>query len=130
MRGFLKMSALSAVLSFTLVTAYNQAWSSQIEPMQGKIYQDRLPARGASAQDVRPSSPVALPSVSTAPKGDRLATRADCVDQIWPYIAPACLAASTAGSQHKRVRMITIEAREGDNTSVLVRVPQAEIASR
>jgi hypothetical protein len=130
MRGLLKMSALSAVLSFTLVTAYNQAWSSQVEPGQRKIYQERLSAGEASAQDARPSSPVALPSISTAVKGDRLAAHANCVDQTWPYIASTCLAASTAGSQEKRVRMITIEAREGENTSVLVRVPQAEIASR
>jgi hypothetical protein len=130
MRGLLNMSALSAVLSFMLVTAYNQAWSSQVEPGQRKIYQERLPTDEASGQDARPSSPVALPSISTALKGDRLAAHPDCVDQTWPHIAPACLAASNAGSQEKRVRMITIEARKGENTSVLVRVPQAEIASR
>jgi hypothetical protein len=130
MRGLLKMSALSAVLSFTLVTAYNQAWSSQVEPVHAKIYQERLSAGEPSARDAGPSSPVALPFVATALKGDRLATRADCVDQTWPYIAPACLAAGTAGPQEKRVRMITIEARDGKNTSVLVRAPQAEVALR
>jgi hypothetical protein len=130
MRGLLKMSALSAVLSFTLVTAYNHAWSSQAEPAHRKIYQERLSTDDASARDALPSSPVALPSISTALKGDRLAAHPDCIDQTWPHIAPACLAASNAGLQEKRVRTITIEAREGANTSVLVRVPQAEIASR
>jgi hypothetical protein len=130
MRGFLKMSALSAVLSFTLVTAYNQAWSSPGEPVHAKIYHERWSTGEPPAQHVGPSSPAALPSVATGLKGERLATRADCVDQTWPYIAPTCLAAGPAGSQEKRVRMITIEAREGKNTSVLVRVPQAEVASR
>jgi hypothetical protein len=129
MRGLLKMSALSAVLSFTVVTAYNHAWSSQVEPGQRKIYQERLSTDAAWAQDARPAAPVALPWIATALKGDRLAAHPNCVDQTWPHIAPACLAAS-AGSQEKRVRMITIETREGENTSVLVRVPQAEIASR
>ena len=73
MRGFLKMSALSAVLSFTLVTAYNQAWSSQPSPAQGKLYQDRLPAaEPASFQESRPKPSPATPSVTGGRKGDRL----------------------------------------------------------
>jgi hypothetical protein len=128
MRGFLKTAALSAVLSFTLVTAYNQAWSSQ-PSVAGKIYQDRL-AAVPEAEGVRPAASAALPSSSAGRKGDRLAPSAACADQTWPYIAPGCMAAGSAGGPSRAVRMITIEAREGENTSVLLRVPQAAVASR
>jgi hypothetical protein len=130
MRGFLKMTALSAVLSFTLVTAYNQALSSQPDG-GGKIYHDRLSADDEAA--VRASSPVvaaAFPSATTARKGDRLAPQTACGEQTWPYIAPSCMSASGNGATPKPVRVITIEAHEGVNTSVLNRVPQADVASR
>jgi hypothetical protein len=131
MRGFLKMSALSAVLSFALVTAYNQAWSSQPSPAQGKLYQDRLPAAGpASSEEPRTAAVPTAPSVSAGRKGDRLSHIGPCADQTWPYIPPACQSAASDETSPKAVRVITIESREGANTSVLVRVPQADVASR
>src|SRR5688500_5706050 len=109
MRGFLKMTALSAVLSFTLVTAYNEALSSQPDP-GGKIYQDRLSTHDEAAP--RASSPVvaaASPTVTSARKGDRLAPGTACGEQTWPYIAPSCMTASRNGATLKPVRVITIE---------------------
>jgi hypothetical protein len=130
MRGLLKMSGLSAVLSFALVTAYDQASSSQPDPSP-KIYRDRLPGpEQAPTSDARPASSAALRSAAAAAKGDRLAAAADCADQTWPYIAPECMAASTDRPGWRQVRVITIEARAGANTSVLMRVPQADVASR
>ena len=130
MRGFLKMCALSAVLSVTLVTAYNQAWSSQPDPARGKLYQDRLSGAEPDPQHaIRPVASARVTPATGARKGDRLKATATCADQTWPYIPPACLASGRDGAA-KPVRVITIEAREGANTSVLVRVPQAEIASR
>ena len=131
MRSLLKMSGLSAVLSFALVTASNQAWPTQPEPSP-KVYRDRLPEAGQGwASEARSASPAALPSVAATfkGKGDRLAGAA-CAEQAWPYIAPTCLAASADGRTQRPVRVITIETREGANTSVLRRVPQADVASR
>ena len=127
MRGFVKMSALSAVLSFTLVTAYNQAWSSPTPPLPTTKYQDRLSDLGMSG--VAPALVAAAPARTEGTKGDRLAAAASCADQTWPSIASGCLSAASDGPP-KRVRMITVETREGANTSVLSRVPQADVASR
>ena len=130
MRGLLTMSGLSAVLSFALVTACDQASSSQPDPSR-KIYQDRWPGpEHPSTAEARSASAAARPSVAGTATGDRLAGAANCADQTWPYIAPACLAASTDGPRQRPIRVITIEAREGANTSILMRVPQADVASR
>jgi|SRR5215212_5888383 hypothetical protein len=130
MRGFLKMCGLSAVLSFTLVTAYNQAWSSQPDAAGGKLFQDRLAAEGAAGARAPAIVAAPLPSVSAGRKGDRLPSRNGCADQTWPYLSPACLTAETGGAKPRAVRVITVETRQGTNTSVLARVPQSDIASR
>ena len=124
MRGFVKMSALSAVLSFTLVTAYNQAWSSPTPPASAAKLQDRLSDVAGPAAAI-----AAAPARTEGTKGDRLPVAGSCADQTWPYIASGCLSAASDG-QPKRVRMITVETRDGANTSVLSRVPQADVASR
>ena len=140
MRGFVKMSALSAVLSFTLVTAYNQAWSSQPQPTldtSDQTWSTQLrPARGAKFQG-RLSDPDAGsgPAIDVAQplrsaKGDRLAVATECADQTWPHIAPACLSAGPGDAPRNRVRMITVESRDGTNTSLLTRIPQPAVASR
>jgi hypothetical protein len=130
MRGFLKMSALSAVLSFTLVTAYNQAWSSQPDATGAKLFQDRLAGEGTADVRIPTSVAAQLPSVSAGRKGDRLPSRTGCADQTWPYLSPACLTAESGGAKPRAVRVITVETRQGTNTSVLARVPHADIASR
>jgi len=130
MRGFLKMSALSAFLSFTLVTAYNQAWSSQPDAGSGKLYQDRLTEESPAPTAARATVATPLQPVSAGRKGDRLPARSACADQTWPYIAAACLTPESGGAKPRAVRVVTVEERQGTNTSVLVRIPQADVASR
>ena len=130
MRGFVKMSALSAFLSFTLVTAYNQAWSSQPDAAGGKLYQDRLTDESPAPTAARTTVATPLQPVSAGRKGDRLPARGGCADQTWPYISAACLTPETGGAKPRTVRVVTVEERPGANTSVLVRIPQADIASR
>ena len=125
MGGFLRMCAVSAVLSVTLVTAYNQAWSSQAAG--GKTYRDRLPE---STLQVSPAAATtgAVAVATAGRKGDSLRGRATCADETWPSISPACL--RRADGAVKPVRMITVEERPSAGTSVLVRIPQASVASR
>ena len=140
MRGFVKMSALSAVLSFTLVTAYNQAWSSQPRPTLGtsdQIWSSQLrPAHGGKFQgrlsdrDAGAGPVIDIGQPLRGAKGDRLAVATECADQTWPHIASACLSAGPGNASQKRVRMITVESRDGTNTSVLTRIPQPAVASR
>jgi hypothetical protein len=133
MLGFVKMSALSAVLSFGVVTAYNQM-PALGEPGQGKLYQDRV-APEAESELSTGSIGGALSErevVTGGRKADRLApgSREGCDEQAWPYVSPSCLSRSDGRSSPSRVRTITVESRAGVNTSVLTRMPQTDIARR
>ena len=72
------------------------------------------------------------PQTSTETKGDllRKAPQGACASQAWPNVAPECLEAASGTPVRSNVRMITVEQREGTNTSVLVRIPATEIAQR
>jgi hypothetical protein len=128
MFGFVKMAALSAVLSYGVVNAYGPVTAA--EPASSKVFHDR----------VLPSDEVAgraMPAVQTtgtasrAPIGakeDRLVKAAPCETQAWPHRTEDCL--TRADGAPKRVRVITIESREEANVSVLARVRQADFAQR
>ena len=97
MLGFVKMSALSAVLSFGVVTAYNQM-PVAAEPGQGKLYQDRVVPEAESELSTGSIGGI-LPSnevVTGGRKADRLMPGAPdgCHQQAWPYVAPSCLSRS------------------------------------
>ena len=116
MFGMIKIAGLSAVLSAGLVSAYNPAPAAD-----GKLYQDR----------VAQSEEVVAPLVRTAaysPDERGRGASAGCSAQAWPNIAPECLR-GTEGAPVRAVRTITIERRDGENTSTLVRLP-ADAARR
>jgi hypothetical protein len=133
MLGFVKMSALSAVLSFGVVTAYNQM-PVAAEPGQGKLYQDRVVPEAESELSTGSigGMPPSNEAVTGGRKADRLMPGAPdgCHQQAWPYVAPSCLSRSDGRASPSRVRMITVESRAGANTSVLTRMPQTDIARR
>jgi hypothetical protein len=54
----------------------------------------------------------------------------NCADQEWPYVSADCLSREDGRPKPSRVRVITIERREGLNVSILQRAPQTEIAHR
>lgn len=131
MLGLVKMSALSAVLSVGVVTAYNH------EPVVardgGKLYNDRLSGETASPLVTGSTAPASVqPAMTGGRKGDRLAVSSGktCAAQTWPYLAQACLSRSDGRDVPAQVRVITIETREGLNTSILQRIPQTDIARR
>jgi hypothetical protein len=135
MLGLLKMSALSAVLSFVAVTAYNQSVAAGPSAVSQKVFTDRILPDGAlSASLAAPAGTISVPSRVTVagPKGDRLVAvvPTNCADQEWPYIAADCLSRDDGRVKPGHVRVITIERREGENTSVLQRVPQTTVAQR
>jgi len=103
MFGLIKMAALSAALSYSAVTAYNLPVQKLEAAVSGK-YRDRiLPG----AEDAAASETVDQARATGTGKGDRTVTRSQ----------PA-------------VQLITIDSREGVNTSVLTRVPQISVAGR
>jgi hypothetical protein len=132
MLGFVKLAAISAVLSYGVVNAFASA-EVPAEPTTAKLFQDRIvPRDEAAAPRLIPAVQVVdetTGSIATRSdgqgnrKGDRLAERTSgtgCEAQAWPYVSPDCIRGQNA-SAPKRVRVITIESRPGPNVSVLSR---------
>jgi hypothetical protein len=134
----MKIVGVSAVLSAGFVTASEMQAQPSPEPASGKIYNDRLPQ--GDAIPARPwrigyaagSQDESRSSTSAGTKGDLLtkAPRGACASKAWPNVGPECLEAANGTPSRASVRMITVEQREGANTSVLVRVPSPELAQR
>jgi hypothetical protein len=70
--------------------------------------------------------PAIAAAAARAPKGDFAPA---CANAVWPNIEAACLATAD-GRPARHVRTITIGYQAGGNTTVLVRLPAAEIAQR
>ncbi len=133
MFGFVKMAALSAVLSYGVVTAYGPTPAAGGD-VPTKLYKDRiLPAGEAAPRDVTvltTGSVAAAERVSPAGKGDRTGQTPDCSAQTWPYISATCARRADGSVQPKSVRVITIESRIGANTSILTRVSHDTLVQR
>jgi hypothetical protein len=81
----------------------------------------------ASLADVAVDPAIATAAVRAA-KGDIVVAPA-CVGAVWPNIDAACLATAD-GRPASRVRSITFGYPAGENTTVLIRFPTAEVAQR
>ena len=136
MLDLMKIVGLSAVLSAGFVTASEIQAPAAPQTAGEKIYNDRVPqGEAVPAGTLRISyaaQSVDFGRVQAArdSKGNLLrnSPQRDCAAQAWPHIAPECV--GTEGNPPRTVRMITVEQREGANTSVLVRLPASDIALR
>ena len=135
MLPWIKIAGLSAILAAGVVTASGNTGQAAITP--GKISYDRLPS-SSDVPEVRPEARARVGAPATprsdfaSGQGDRWSARsgADCSRQAWPYISDACLTPAGEARAPRPVRTITVETREGANTSVLVRIPQTALAAR
>ena len=133
MFGTFKMITVTAALAAGVVTAYDMPQVRAGGETATKTYYDRvLPSEATPAKLVHAVSvPEQTGSLKSDVKADSLRSLDPaCAAQAWPNISRECLVAENGAQARKPVRTITIEKREGQNTSVLVRVPSAEIASR
>jgi hypothetical protein len=133
MFGTFKMITVTAALAAGVVTAYDMPQVRAGGETATKTYYDRvLPSEPTPAKHVRAAvDPDQTGSLKSDVKADILrATDPACATQAWPNISRECLVAESGANIRKPARTITIEKREGQNTSVLVRVPAAEIATR
>ena len=98
MFGLVKLSALSAVLSFGVVTVFAPASPSAEAAPAGKPFQGRIaasdgaaPLRAASGQQTAGDFNSPIPA--RIAKGDRLRTLPNhCAGQTWPYVSSDCIA--------------------------------------
>ena len=72
--------------------------------------------------------PAVAAAAARLSKGDLNAPSA-CAQAVWPNVDSSCLS-TTGGAPARHVRTVTIGYQAGDNTTVLVRIPAAEVAQR
>jgi hypothetical protein len=114
------------VAAYDALNAGERGWSTT------KIYTERMPQSGEPlVQAASGAAPRAAPRDETASvaqargKSERLdrGLAKPCGPRAWPHVAPDCLA-----DPPRPVRVITIETRAGEATSVLTRVPGEDAA--
>ncbi len=116
-----KMVAAATLVGFGVMLAGLSAGAVETSPTD-------VPAeRIAAAFAVLPGEGAAG-SISAASKGDLL-VNGGCAGQKWPDITAACLVV-TNGSPIRPVRSVTIGLQAGEATTVLVRMPAPQLASR
>jgi len=88
---------------------------------------DRIGGAFAMISEREPAAEIAA-AAALAFKGD-LDAAATCAGATWPNIDASCLTKVDGSASHP-VRLITIGYQSGEATTVLVRVPAGEVASR
>ena len=128
-RKILATAALTGLgLVMTALTAtpfYASARAAGQEPTD--FASQRIEVAFASVREIE-AAPAIEAAAERVQKGDLLA-RPGCFGEKWPNFSAACLMASD-GSAAQPVRTVTIGYRIGETTSVLVRMPAPQVASR
>jgi len=115
-----QIAAVSAVLSGLVVGVWD-ADTRTPGTATTKTFVDRVPdtafETGAAVSLV--SAEQHRPTQSVGRKGDRgvSAGAAGCDEAAWPYIPKECLHLAGGDGPRTGVRMITVETRQGENTS-------------
>ena len=112
------LMGIALIIAGLLIAPFTASASAAAS--QSGVAADRIGAAFATLSDVTPD-----PSFA---KGD-LGSSANCAGGVWPNIDASCLSTAN-GAPAKHVRTITIGYQSGENTTVLVRVPSAEVAQR
>ena len=120
-------TAMSALFMLpSAVTPFNATARAAGEPDTG-VSVSRIEGAFASLIEVA-VDPVIATAAASVSRGD-LAMSPACAGAIWPNIDAACLATAD-GRPALRVRTITIGHPAGENTTVLMRFPAAEVSQR
>lgn len=116
---------LALIVAGLLVAPFN-APASAAATVGSDIAADRI---GVAFADLPESTahPAIKSAAVRASKGDRLAP--SCAGAVWPNVDASCLSTS-GGEPAKNVRMVTIGYQSDDSTTVIVRLPAGEFASR
>ena len=127
-----KIVVLSAVLSGFVVSTLWTPEAQTKTPVPTKTFVDRLPqdASDSIAQLVTVTQSPA--SRTSERKADRIipGRTGGCGEAAWPYVPQECVTLASGAEPRSSVRFVTVENRVGENTSVLVRMPQTTVASR
>lgn len=117
---------IALIVAGLLIVPFNA--SARAAASEGAdVASDRIGGAFAVISDREPAAEIAA-AAALVFKGD-LGAESICAGATWPNIDASCLA-RTDGSASHPVRLITIGYQSGSATTVLVRVPAGEVASR
>lgn len=132
MLSTLQIAAVSAVLSGVVVGVW-EADARTPALSSTKTFVERVPEtsieRGAATSLT--SAEQHRPTQSAGAKADRIVSAGAnvCGEAGWPYVPQECIHLAN-GVEPRPIRMITVETRQGENTSILMRIPQTTVAAR
>jgi len=132
MLSTLQIAAVSAVLSGVVVGVW-EADAQTPSFASSKTFVERVPESsievGAATNLTTPEQH--RPTQSVGRKADRIvpAGANACGEAGWPYVPHECIYLAN-GVEPRPIRMITVETRPGENTSILMRMPQTTVAAR
>ena len=126
---FFAAAALTGlVLSMAGLAAAPFATSANAAAGQGENFvSDRIGGAFASIVEIAPDQAITDAAARVA-KGDFLG-KPGCLGATWPNISPECLTTAD-GTPVEAVRTVTVGYQEGASTTILVRMPAPEVASR
>ena len=116
---------IALILAGLLLAPVNA--SARAATDDSNVAADRIGAAFAVISEREPAAEIAA-AAALAFKGD-LGAEAICAGATWPNIDASCLARAD-GAVSQPVRLITIGYQSGDATTVLMRVPANEVATR
>lgn len=116
---------LALIVAGLLIAPFNASAraSATVGP---DVASDRIGIAFASLSE-RTADPAIQAAAVRASKGDLLAP--SCAGAVWPNIDASCLT-TPGGERAQNVRMITIGYQSDEATTVIVRYPVGEFASR
>ncbi len=122
-------AALTAlVLAATGFTAIPSHGSARVVDAGGAgIAAERIASAFALAPAVATDASIQI-ATRIARKGD-LGARPACFGGTWPDVAPGCLTLAD-GSAAPAIRSVTVGVQSGESTTMLIRVPAPQVASR
>jgi hypothetical protein len=125
MLSTIRIAVISAVLSATFVSTIWTTEPTTLVPASSKPFTERV------TEPLMAQAGQALSVVrSVGQKGDRLEPGSnDCRDAAWPYVPDECISKHRA-EMPRTVRTVTIEMRNRQSASALVRIPQTVVAAR
>jgi hypothetical protein len=128
------MPKLSKVLAAAALVGACAALAGVAAPFNGGARAvESMPASGIAGERIAAAFAVAPAEAAAPPLGaakkDDLLVAAGCTGQKWPDIVPACLV-TAHGAPARPVRNVAVGYQVGEATTVLVRMPAPQIASR
>lgn len=116
---------IALIVAGLLIAPFNA--SARAAATQDDVAADRIGGAFSTISERAPDAAITAAAAQLS-KGD-LGANPACAGATWPNIDASCLTKIDGSAAHP-VRLITIGYQSGDATTVLVRVPAGEVASR